>query len=129
MEGAHSQHTKPDEPEEEQALLICPAAAETTALQLQANSQQPGVSPHQGCSKERYLVFPDLVKTSKLSQHQPWKGQEGGHGISRKSVSYTLPGYGTSQPRGAHTPEAAQRTVRHTALVVVTLKAASSIQN
>lgn len=27
---------------------------------------------------------------------------------------YTLPGYGTSQPRGAHTPEAAQRTVRHT---------------
>lgn len=65
MEGAHSQHTKLDGIEEEEALLVPPTAAETTAPHLhslQANIQPPGMSLDQSRNKERHLVFPDLVR-------------------------------------------------------------------
>lgn len=82
-----------------------------------------------------YIPWPELQqgeapglprpgKVFKLSHHQPWKGQEEGHGIFRNSLSrYPTRLLGITAPWCTH-PSGSSEDGAHSALVVSTLKAA-----
>lgn len=74
---------------------------------------------------------PRCGKTFNLSHHQPWKGQEEGHGIFRNSLSvYPTSLVGITAPWCTHPSGSSEDCCdTHPALVVGALRTASSMQN